>query len=641
MRFIVIGCVLTLALAGWFVTTQGHPPTPQQVQAIWQHTPANLWPVQSVPAQPKPLPVKFTYKNGVDWRISPYPSPQQNGGQRGGSFTQALLGQGPKTFNPWAGFDATSSAVAAPTLLGLTDTDPFTGEVVPMLAREVQVSPDGTTLTVPLRRGLRWSDGHLLTRTDVLFTWNVILKQGLGNPSMQSMLLVKGQFPKVEPHPTQPDTVVFTTAEPFAPFLRSLSVPIAPAHVFKPLVDKGGDAAFSAAWGSQQAAQQPKQLLASGAWQLAQYQPGQRVVYTPNPHYASQDAEGGKLPYLDRLVYLFAKNDSNAHLLFEQGLLDSYTVPASLLPQVRRHRKRPLTLWDVGPTGATTFVAFNLRRDANPDTGQPLVAPKAQQWLNSLAFRQAFNLVLHRQRMVDNLLKGIGEPLFTAEGLNSLYLHPTLRQGYAPDVAKAKALLKAAGFSWRTPDGHLLDPQGTPVALTLLTNSGNDLREASCVQVQQDLATLGVTVHVKPMEFNTLVQRLRTGQWELMLMGLSGGSTFEPHFSANVWRSDGPLHLMNQRDLAAKTQRPLLPWERELDGLFDAGVRHTAFEARAPYYWQFQQLVADNALMAYLYSPKLIEAVAQRVQNVAFTPLATWHNTDALWIKDDQASPKP
>src|SRR5688500_5354297 len=52
-------------------------------------------------------------------------------GEFGGTFYAMQIGDGPKTFNGWASYDATSSEMADMMFAGLFSTDAYTGEVVP------------------------------------------------------------------------------------------------------------------------------------------------------------------------------------------------------------------------------------------------------------------------------------------------------------------------------------------------------------------------------------------------------------------------------------------------------------------------------------------------------------------------------
>ena len=56
-------------------------------------------------------------------------------------------------------------------------------------------------------------------------------------------------------------------------------------------------------------------------------------------------------------------------------------------------------------------------------------------------------------------------------------------------------------------------------------------------------------VNFKPIDFNVLGTKIQESDWEAMVLGLTGG-TLEPNMGANVWKSDGALHMFNQRVLS-------------------------------------------------------------------------------------------
>jgi peptide/nickel transport system substrate-binding protein len=587
--------------------------------------------IQTVQPQKKP-PFRTVEMNGVELLEA-----RGEVGRHGGTFTVGQAGEGPKTFNPWAAFDATSSAMGNMLFAGLMDTDAYTGEVVPALAKSLTISPDHLTYTVVLRKGLVWSDGHPLTSKDVEFTWNTIIKQGLGNPSQRDVVMVKGQFPEVKA--LDPLTIQFRTPLPFAPFQRVLGQQIAPAHIFEPIVKAGGDAAFSATWGPNDAFKHPEKIVSSGMWLLDRYEPGQRVVFKRNPKFFMVDKKGQRLPYIDRYVITFVKDLNNEQLQFEQGRLDTYTVPAQFVARTRNLTTPDFKLYDLGPTTTSTYITFNLNRSRKNAASKPVVDPIKAEWFNNLQFRQAVDWAINREELVRNILRGVGQPLFTPEALNSIYLNRKLAEGHPQDLEKARQLLKAGGFRYDA-DGNLLDARGRRVSFNLYTNTGNDQREATGVAIQQDLKRLGIQVNFKPMEFNVLIQKLNDADWEAVVLGLTGG-TLEPNNGANVWRSSGGLHLFNQRPLAevrklnGQPAPDRLAFEKALDDVFDEGA--TTFDpvARKAVYDRYQQIVVENLPMIYLYSPRVITAVKSRVKNVDPTPLGgVEHNLAELWLED-------
>lgn len=573
-------------------------------------------------------------KHGVQQVWVAQTSLKTAGGKTGGTLRTASIGSGPKTFNPWAAKDGTSSAMGSMLVSGLVGSDPVTGEVIPDLAASVEVLPDQKTYRVTLRQGLQWSDGKPVTADDVMFTWNTIIKNGYGNASLRDNTLVDGQFPVVKKLDNL--TVQFVTAKPFVPFMRRLGYAIAPRHIFKPIIDGGGDAAFQSTWTVEQAMRDPQSLVSLGMWTLEQYDvSNQQAVFRKNPNYAVVDLDGEQLPYLERYQVRFV-NDMNAMALrFEQGELDVYTVPGQYVTHVRYLKQPPFTLYNLGASDARQFLFFNLNSRQNPETGKPSVHPVHSAWFRDQVFRQAVDWAINRDDMVANILKGVGQATYTAEAPGSPFIEPDLKQGHPRDIEKAKAMLKQAGYRWDSA-GQLLDKDGNRVRFELLTNSGNDQRENMGVMIKEDLADLGITVDFKPIEFNILIGRYDSGDWEASIMGLGGGSPLEPHDGANVWKSDGALHMFNQRRPNANGVVDIsdrYPWEVELDQLFERGSQTFDLEKRKQIYHQYQRVVAEQNPFIYLISGLNIVAVHQRVHGEWPTPLGgVLHNLDEIWV---------
>jgi peptide/nickel transport system substrate-binding protein len=590
--------------------------------------PGSGLPVQAVKIQTKPA-FSTVMHNGEEWLVA-----RNSIGQFGGTLRENQIGEGPKTFNSWASADATSSTMGDALFPGLVTMDAYTGEAVPYMAHSVEISEDRMTYTVKLRPGLKWSDGKPITADDVVFTWNDIVKQGLGNASSRDSDLVDGKFPEVSK--VDDMTIRFKTAKPFAPFIRNLGTSIAPKHILAPIVAKGNQA-FTAFWGVQDAAQHPEKFVSSGMWLLESYDPRLKVVFKRNPHFFMADTKGQRLPYLDRYVIKFVGDHNNQELQFEQGNVDVYSVPGNFVARVRHLKKPSFHLFNLGPSSGTIFMAINLnnRKDGK---GKPIIDPIKASWFNDVNFRQAINHAIHRQDIVDNILKGVGAPLFTAESLSSIHLDPSLAQGFDADPEESRRLLAQSGFKWDK-QNQLFDKNGHRVEFTLLTNSGNNEREATGVNIKQDLDALGMKVNFKPIEFNVLGDKLHHGDWETMIMGLTGNN-LEPHGGVNIWKSDGFLHLFNQRVVEPGKPtniRDRLPWEAELDKIFEEGAQVFEDGKRKAIYNRYQQIVSQQAPLVYLYSPLQIVAIRKRLQNIDPTPLGgVTHNMEALWIDEDK-----
>ena len=321
---------------------------------------------------------------------------------------------------------------------------------------------------------------------------------------------------------------------------------------------------------------------------------------------------------------------NNEVLKFEGGELDVIGVKGSDVPRFKeRQEHSDFSMVNLGPDNGTMYLSMNLN-DRKDENGKPYVDPIKGKWFRDLNFRKAVDLVIDRENMVYNIANGFAKPLFTPESLNSIFLNEELKP-YPRDVDKAKEFLRASGFTWDK-KGRLRDKDGNRVEFDLLTNAGNSEREAIGVMVKQDLEDLGMKVNFKPIEFNSLVNKLlSTYEWDMVVMGLTG-SPLEPNGGKNVWLSNGALHMYNQRK-PTEAGINLLPWEKELDYLFEKGATALSFEDRKKYYDRYQEIIYNEKPMIYLYSPVRISAIRNKFKNVYPTSLGgVIHNIEEIYI---------
>ena len=378
----------------------------------------------------------------------------------------------------------------------------------------------------------------------------------------------------------------------------------------------------------------PKTFVTSGAFRLKEYVPAQRVVFERNPDYYIINTRDEKLPYLDKLVYLIVGDVNNEVLKFEGGELDTIGLQGANVARFKEQEKHSdFTIYNLGPDTGTMFLSINLNNRKNTD-GKYNVDLKKQRWFQDKNFRQAIDYAIDRKNMVLNIANGLGEPLYTAESLNSIFLNKNLKP-YDKDINKSKELLEKSGYTWDK-KGHLIDKYGNHVEFDLYTNAGNTEREAIGVMVKQDLEDLGMKVNFKPIEFNSLVNKLvNTLDWDMVIMGLTG-SPLEPNGGKNVWMSNGTLHMFNQRP-ANYTKDDRYLWEKEIDNLFIKGALATDFESRKNFYDEYQTIAYEEKPFIYIYSPIRISAIRNKFKNIFPTSLGgITHNIEEIYIEDEK-----
>jgi len=102
------------------------------------------------------------------------------------------------------------------------------GDLIPDLAANFTVSPDGLTYTFTLKNDLVWHDGEPITSADVAFTIDKVRDPGLAIKSPR-----RASWEGVTVETPDPMTVIFRIQQPYAPFLENATMGIIPKHIWQ------------------------------------------------------------------------------------------------------------------------------------------------------------------------------------------------------------------------------------------------------------------------------------------------------------------------------------------------------------------------------------------------------------------------
>ncbi|MGE3887944.1 MAG: ABC transporter substrate-binding protein [Vicinamibacterales bacterium] len=533
---------------------------------------------------------------------------------RGGRLVSTLRSE-PRSFNRLASANTVTELYSLLAQAKLVRINRATQELEPWLAEKWEASPDGRAFTLTLREGLQWSDGTPFSADDVAFTFRAVYDREAGS-ILGSTLQVNGR--PLAATTIDARTVRVEFPEPFGPGLRLLdNLPILPRHKLDGALAAG---TFADAWN---AATPPSDLAGMGPFQLARYEPGQRLVFVRNPHYWRTAPDGTRLPYLDELV-LEIVPDQNAELVrLQSGDVDVMQSPvrAEDLASIRPlESEGKLRLLELGVSTDPDVFFFNLR-------GRYWAEDPRRNWVTTREWRQAISHAVDREALAESVFLGTAVPIWgpVTPGNREWFSPNVPRYPYSPETAGK--LLAGIGLENRDEDEWLEDAQGTEARFTVLTYRGNLVLERETAFLREELRKVGIAVDVAALEANTLVDRMLRGDFEAIFFQYLA-SDLDPALSKDFWLSSGPAHIWN---MAQAT--PATPWEAEIDDLMRKQAAAQDPAERRRLFAEVQRVFGENVPALYFVAPRLYAAASTRVVNL--TPAIL--RPQLLWAADTMA----
>ena len=354
----------------------------------------------------------------------------EGGGKKGGTAT-VLMGTAPDYLDPQRGYTTQAAEATWLSYLGLYTyahkggTDG--GKVIPGLAQDFpQVSNGGKTYTMTLRKGMKYSDGSPVKASDFRFTIERAIKAPWGGKSFFTTYIKGAQAfdsGKAESisgikasNATGKITIQLT--QPYGAFLNVLAFPSAG---FVPTGTKQSNLTNNPPPGV-------------GPYTIKNVVPNRSFSVVRNPNWTDTTIPGVPAGKMDINVKIATNTQTEAEqVLNNQADVFDYgdQLPPSLQAQVNAQAKDRFAKQNT----ISTFYFF-LNTQTKP--------------FNNQFAREAVNIAVDR-RALARLNGGNFKPTcyFLPEGLVG---HPTGPCPYgdpnaAPDMAKAKALLKRSGMA--------------------------------------------------------------------------------------------------------------------------------------------------------------------------------------------------
>ncbi len=453
--------------------------------------------------------------------------PWEEVGTYGGTITTAASGP------TWGGGD--DWQLRAQFLFALR---PDMTTVVPNIAKAWEWSEDLEVLTIHLREGLKWSDGHPFTTDDVMFWYESIMGNEDLTPSKPVFLSPGGEFLDIE----QVDAYTFKMrfAVPFAPIVNMIAVgqvePYAPKHYlsqfhvdYNPdVVTLAGERGYETwyelfgyhnSWNFGQQ-QQDVNRPCLYAWKLADIDTAGNKYFVRNPYYWKVDTEGNQLPYADQQIRTVVESVDVIALQVMGGELTAAGQFLSLedFPLYKEGEERGgyrVMLWD-GSLGSNVRYTFNLTHND----------PVLREAFNDIRFRQAMSLAIDRNEINETFLFGLATERQATATPETRFYEQWMGEYYAEyDPERANALLDEMGLEWDHGRQFRVLPDGRTFEITVAVVPGL-LREQVSSLVKDYWEDVGISVTVRTMDMTLNTERRIANELDVLPWNQSNASEF-------------------------------------------------------------------------------------------------------------------
>jgi peptide/nickel transport system substrate-binding protein len=408
--------------------------------------------------------------------------------KEGGTLT-FVIDADAQTLNPFEVGDLPSARAVAPMFPNLYMADKNLS-IVPDLADGMPtVSSDLKTWTVKLRKNAKWSDGSAITANDVVTTVRIEANSKLDTDAAfdWSPLTdpVNGVTAKDD------NTVVFTLTSTFAPFLAvNLAGFVAPASVYGKIdpAKMRNDPSNT------------KPTVTGGPFLFDKWIPGQEIDLVANPNYYA-----GK-PHIAKIKETVITNTTAAAQAVVNGDVN----------------------WDPEVVGAAVSTVQNVpgvNTYIYPDLGYYDVRfNDRQKWINGRAslfgdvnVRRAFAYALDKDSMVKAATDGHGTPLWGDIVPASAYYDESATVKYKQDVAKAKSLMDAAG--WTVGSDGIRVKNGQRFSSKFYVRADKPQRIKAVQIMSEQLRAIGMDLQPTPTDFKVFYDPIEAGNYDLALAG--------------------------------------------------------------------------------------------------------------------------
>ena len=465
-----------------------------------------------------------------------------------GNFIEGdVAGGEAETLNWILAADASSFGYVGYTLESLANYDNKFNIVLRCLAKDIEISPDGLVYTITIRDDLKWGDGSPVTAEDYVYTLKNLMFSDWLNYNYKDDWQEDADGKKVFVTPAVVSDTAFTIArQSVQPEFVYTLYNLMPYPKYIAVKYEGDVDAFTQA-------KEFNDLSYTGnlgPYQFKQWLKNDKYVLSRNTGYFLGKTDGA--PFFEEYIVKMFGTSAVMQAALEAGDI----TYCGIEPQnVAKYMKlQGINVYTV-PTRGYNIIAYNQRNNG-------------WEGLRNKEVRQALSMAVDKETIAKKIFLGFAEPAYSFIPSSSPWYsdNTVLKLGVAPlnDKQKAVQMLKAAGYEYTVSDGRdvLLGKDGKPVKLLMVTTPGSDVVESMSLLIKQEMASIGIDVDVKWVQWPTLLRQYMMNKepgteqearynngpqavseeaWDMTLMG-HNTDPLAPSGSRVFFASDGGLN---------------------------------------------------------------------------------------------------